>query len=123
MSTAIQQRAPAQPVAPALTTPQILKTGLVCIWIATLLLMTAAITGAQSHRRAMKAVGKDSAPSIIAAQHIHAALADMDANAALESRQTFLNRREEAVSAIIAAAETSPTKTPSASPFATSPWA
>jgi hypothetical protein len=96
------------------TTPQILKAGLAAIWIATLLLMGAAISGARSHREAMKTIGRDSAPSIIAAQKIRAALADMDANAANEllggagakdARLHFDQRHDDAISGIVAAAE------------------
>jgi hypothetical protein len=99
---------------PVWTTPQILKTSVVAIWLACILLMTAAISGARSHRRAMQMVGRDAAPSIVAAQHIRAALADMDANAANEllnskdapaARLAFEMRREETISAIVSAAE------------------
>jgi hypothetical protein len=104
-------------VAPVWTTPQILKTGLMGIWLTSLLLMVAAIVGARSHRHAMQVVGRDSAPSIIAAQHIRAALADMDsdaaselltginANAAATARQAFERRRAEATSALVEAAK------------------
>ena len=106
MSAAVHQVAQqTQAIAPALNTPQILKTGLAGIWISTLLLMTAAIFGAQSHTRAMRVIGKDSAPASSTRPHIRAALADMDANAALESRQTFDTRRREAVTAIVACGE------------------
>ena len=107
MSPAVQKGAPVQmqTAAPALTTPQVLKLGLAGVWITTLLLMTAGIVGARSHRHAMQVVGKDAAPSIIAAQRIASALADMDANAAAESRGIFNKRRDEAVWGIVAAAE------------------
>jgi len=106
MSTTVLQGAPqTQAVAPALTTPQILKTGLVGIWISTLLLMTAVIAGARSHRDEMKVIGIDSAPSIIHSLRIRTALADMDAHAASESRDVFEDRRKEAVSAIVDAAK------------------
>jgi hypothetical protein len=80
-----------------------------------LLLLIAIAVGARIHRGAMQTVGKDSAPSIIAAQHIKSALADMDANAAnellgppgtmREAVATYESRRVEASRALIAAAE------------------
>ena len=48
------------------------------------LLLLAIVMGAHVHRAAMQTVGKDAAPSIVAAQHIKAALADMDADEANE---------------------------------------
>jgi hypothetical protein len=105
--------APAVQVAPAWTTPQILKTAVVAICAASLLMMLVAIAGARSHRHAVQAIGKDSAPSIIAAQHIRAALADMDADAANElllgdhgaPRRAFEQRRDEAIAGLVSAAE------------------
>jgi hypothetical protein len=46
------------------------------------LLFAAASLGVVQARQAVQTVGRDAAPSIIAAQEIRAALADMDANAA-----------------------------------------
>jgi hypothetical protein len=64
---------------------------------------------------ALAAIGKDSAPSIIASQQIKTAIADMDAdaanellvpaNAGQETRQAYRKRREEAATALIAAAQ------------------
>jgi len=45
-------------------------------------LLVAILWGAKVHHDAMQTIGKDTAPSIIDAQHIKAALADMDADAA-----------------------------------------
>ncbi len=96
------------------TTPRSLQVGLFAAFGSSLLLMIAAIGDARSHRHAMQAVGRDSAPSIIAAQHIRSALADMDANAANElldppnaaaALRTFEDRRREAADAIVAAAQ------------------
>jgi len=67
-----------------LNTLQRLWASLYIVWALDVLLLIAAITGARVHRGAMQAVGKDTAPSIIAAQHIKSSLADMDANAANE---------------------------------------
>ena len=47
-------------------------------------LVLAIVLGAHVHRAAMRTVGLDAAPSIVAAQHIKAALADMDADEANE---------------------------------------
>ncbi len=66
------------------TTPGRLWGTLACIWALALLFYVAAIGGAGVHRKAMKTVGKDAAPSILAAQKIKASLADMHANAANE---------------------------------------
>lgn len=96
------------------TTPQLLQAGQYAAFGAALLLMLTVILGARSHRHAMQAIGRDSAPSIIAAQHIRAALADMDANAANElldertataSRKVYEDRRREAVESIVTAAQ------------------
>jgi hypothetical protein len=95
-------------------TPQKLWAGLYLIWALDALLLGAAILGAQVHRDAMKTIGKDTAPSIIAAQRIKSALADMDANAANEflgepgrmpeAVEAYEKRRVEAATALIEAA-------------------
>ena len=64
---------------------------------------------------AFQTVGKDSAPSVIAAQHIRAYLADMDANAANEllvpsgqnpdALRDYENRRKEVTDGIVSAAQ------------------
>jgi hypothetical protein len=96
-------------------TLKILKTGRAAILTLDLLLLIAVAFGARVHRGAMQTVGKDSAPSIISAQHIKSALADMDANAANEllgppgtmqdAMAVYEARRVEASKALIAAAE------------------
>ncbi len=48
------------------------------------LLLLAVVLGTQVHRAAMQTVGKDTAPTIVDAQRLKSALADMDANAANE---------------------------------------
>ena len=69
------------PTKPRWNTLRILKVSrVVTIGLVALLLVTVMV-GTSVHRDAMKLVGKDSAPSIIAAQHIKSALADMDADA------------------------------------------
>ncbi len=66
------------------TTPRRLQTALVVIAILALLLFLAVFSGVRQRRSAVQTVGKDAAPSIIAAQRIAASLADMDANVANE---------------------------------------
>jgi hypothetical protein len=95
-------------------TLQILKASRAFLLALTALLLLAVVEGTQVHRDAMQVVGKNTAPSIIAAQHIKAALADMDANAADElltpagtssnASAVFDRRRIEASEALIDAA-------------------
>ena len=97
------------------STPQKLWGSLYLIWGLDALLLIAAITGVRVHRDAVKTIGKDTAPSIIAAQRIKSALADMDANAANEflgepgkmpeAVSTYEQRRVEAATALIEAAK------------------
>jgi hypothetical protein len=104
---------PAAP--PRWNTLQILKASRIALIALDALLLIVAIASAHVHRNAVKTVGVDSAPSIIAAQHIKSALADMDANAANELLgapggspefvRAYETRRVEAAKALIAAAE------------------
>ena len=64
------------------TTPRILQAGLGSIWIGCLVLFLAANAAVQSDRQAVQTIGRDSAPSVIAAAQVRASMADMDANAA-----------------------------------------
>jgi hypothetical protein len=82
---------PAPPLANAnipawreLNTPQKLRAGLILIWAVDALLLLTAILGVQMHRDAMKTIGVDTAPSIISAENIKTAMADMDASLANE---------------------------------------
>jgi len=102
------------PAAPAQSwnTLRILKATRIVLIALDALMLIAAMASAHVHRDALKTVGIDSAPSIIAAQHIKSALADMDANAAnellgapAESVQGYESRRVEAARALIDAAE------------------
>ncbi len=70
------------PQAQRWNTLQLLKGGRAAILLLDALLLIAVVIGAGVHRDAMQAVGMDTVPSIIAAQQIKSALADMDANAA-----------------------------------------
>jgi hypothetical protein len=69
-------------VPPPWSTPKKLRAYRLVLWVvATLLLLHAAATLAES-RRTVKTIGKDTVPSIIAAEEIGYALADLDANVA-----------------------------------------
>ncbi|SNT42206.1 hypothetical protein SAMN05421770_11334 [Granulicella rosea] len=94
---------------------QLLKGGRAAILLLDVLLLIAVVTGAGVHRDAMQAVGKDTAPSIIAAQKIKSAMADMDANAANQllaapgsatpAAALYEQRRIEASKALVEAAK------------------
>ena len=99
----------------AWSTPKWLRAALLAICFAAFLLFLAVFFGAQQHADAVKTIGKDSAPSIIAAEKIKAALSDMDANVAneliakpgqdQESAQGYEKRRKELSDGLVAAAE------------------
>ena len=107
---------PALAPAPAArwNTLQILKGTRVLLPAFTALLLIAILSATGVHRAAMQTVGKDAAPSIIHAQAIRAALADMDANAANEllapeaatsAAAAFDQRRIEAARELVEAAK------------------
>ena len=66
------------------TTPQLLHGGVAALCLGALLVSLVAFSGVREHRSAVQTVGKDAAPSIIAAQSIKSSLADLDANVANE---------------------------------------
>jgi len=119
MSVAIKPAPLSAPVpAPARasrTTPQWLRAALAAVCLAAFLLFLAAFFGAGQHADAVKTVGHDAAPSIVAAERIKAALADMDANVAneliakpgqdKESTTGYEKRRHELSDGLVAAAE------------------
>lgn len=80
-----------------------------------MLLLVMTIAAVQGQRYAIKTIGKDTAPSIIAAQHIKSGIADLDANAANKllvdvgknpaAEKAYDDRRKEVVEATLAAAE------------------
>jgi len=94
---------------------QRLKGGLALLLIADALFLVALLMGQTTHRSLLQTIGRNSAPSIIAAQHIKVAIADMDAEAANEmlakpgegmaAAKAFQARREEAGGALIEAAK------------------
>lgn len=63
---------------------QRLKLSLTWLLILDVMFLAAMISGVKVHRDAMQKIGRSTAPSVIAAQHIKTALADMDANIANE---------------------------------------
>lgn len=97
------------------TTPRRLQAALVGISFAALLFLLVLLVSVVQRRNAVKTVGKDTAPSIIAAQHIRSGMADMDANAAneliakpgenSEAVRQYEMRRTEVVKALVGAAE------------------
>ena len=92
-----------------------LRLALGAILALVLLFFLAAFHGIESHRLAMKVIGKDSAPSIVASQHIKADLADMHANVANillgepgkspQAVKSYADRRQELTTSLIEAAE------------------
>ena len=86
MVPALQQPATAapQPAAATWTTPRILVAAQAALWAGAFLFLVTALYATSQHRSAVQTIGKDSAPSIIAAEHIKSALSDMDANAVNE---------------------------------------
>ena len=105
----------ATPAIPAikLDTYPLLKLSRIVLLSLTGVFFLAILIAAQVHRDAMQAIGFDAAPSIIAAQHIKAALADMDAdeanvllappNTANSATKGLMARRDEAEHALLAA--------------------
>ena len=110
MATMIPVAAPVR----AWNTLEMLKAGRAALLVCVALLLAAILVGVGVHRDAMKTVGRDAAPSIIAAQHIKAALADMDVDAVDElllppeaaagAVRAYEAKRVEATRALIAAA-------------------
>jgi hypothetical protein len=96
-----------------LDTYRILKWSRAALLALVALLLAAIVLGAQVHRDAMQTVGLDAAPSIIAAQHIKSALADLDAdeanillappNTANAATAGVMRRRNEADEALLEA--------------------
>src|SRR5262245_18313226 len=86
------------------STPQVLRVGLAINWLTTILLSLAIFTGVRGLRQGMQTIGKDAAPSIMAAQEIKLDLAalqvqlarlllgDRDAVLAYEKRRQALTQ-------------------------------
>jgi hypothetical protein len=75
---------PTQNISKKFNTPQLLRSGLYVVWGASLLLLLVSISGVSSQRQVIKTVGKDAAPSILAAQQLRDSFADIDASLANE---------------------------------------
>ncbi len=75
---------PTQNITQKFNTPQLLRSGLYTVWGASLLLLLVSISGVGSQRQTIKTVGKDAAPSILAAQQLRDSFADIDASLANE---------------------------------------
>lgn len=98
----------------ARTTPRLLKTAFALSWFLALVLAWRAWTAVDAHRHGLQVIGKDSAPSIIAAQQIKANLAALHANAARtllekpgqdsQANALYLKRREQITEGILTAA-------------------
>ncbi|HMD61472.1 MAG TPA: hypothetical protein VKG78_08580, partial [Opitutaceae bacterium] len=96
------------------TTPGLLNTALAANCVLALLFALAVGAGVRGHRQGMQTIGKDSAPSIIAAQRIRSSLADMHANVAngligkpgehQEAARLYEVRRLEVTDGLLAAA-------------------
>ena len=68
----------------AWNTLQLLRAARTALLALDVLLLLAVVSAAGAHHGALKTVGRDTAPSIIAAQHIKTALAGMDAEVSNE---------------------------------------
>ena len=99
----------------AWSTPRRMRAYQIAVWALAALLFIAGEGTLGRARAAMKTIGRDSAPSIIAAQEINSALADLDANAAnylignaqhrAEAMAAFESRRTQATSRLVDAAQ------------------
>src|SRR5262245_38114625 len=99
---------------PRLSTPTLLRLALGAAWALALVFFLVVRSGVKDHRTAMKAIGEDAAPSILAAQQIRASLADMHSNAAnvllhrpgagKQALADYEKRRVEATEGVLAAA-------------------
>ena len=97
------------------TTPRVLHLALGAIYLTSALFCLSLVFGVRQHRAALKTVGEDATPSIIAAQSIKTGLADMDANVANElmvskgqnaqSIEGYAQRRREVGEKLVGAAE------------------
>lgn len=100
---------------PHRNTLQLLRMQVGLLWAADLILIVVSLIAVHVHRAGMQTVGRNTAPSIVAAQHIKVALAGMDAEAAnslLLNRgnddvavKAFEGYRQDAAGALIGAAE------------------
>ena len=96
-------------------TLHLLQVGRTLILLLDALLFIAVVSATEAHRAALKTVGRDAAPSIIAAQHIKTAVAGMDVDVANEllnspensapSLSNYDAERTDAATSLVTAAE------------------
>lgn len=99
----------------AWSTPRRMRAYQIVVWALAALLFIAGEGTLGRARAAMKTIGRDSAPSIIAAQEINSSLADLDSNAAnylignaqhrAEAMASFEKRRVQATTRLVDAAQ------------------
>lgn len=93
------------------STPALLRLGLYAASLSSLLLMVVVLTGAISARNALRTVGREAAPGMLAAERIRGALADMDQSAVEEllsknpNPAAFDARRQQAADAVVRTAQ------------------
>jgi hypothetical protein len=104
-------RAVASPAWPRLSTPGLLRLMLGGTWALSAVFLLTASVGLERHRHAMQTIGKDSAPSIIAAERIRTSLAWAHADAALglagdgTAAAAYDAHRRDAADELVSAAE------------------
>jgi hypothetical protein len=113
--TAVAQAIPGVDERTPWNTPRLLRAFSLAIAVFSALLLLVGEATLARARSALKTIGKDAAPSIIAAQEINSALADLDANAAnyllgtaahrVEAVRVFEERRTQATRKLVDAAE------------------
>lgn len=81
-ATSIQTATVAAVPSVEITAPRWLTGSVAVVWVLALTFVIASIVAVRDHRDALKSIAVDSAKSVIAAEQMAAALADMDANAA-----------------------------------------
>ena len=102
----------AVPAAAAWSTPALLRLGLYAVTFTSLLFLAVVLMAAFSARDALRIMGRDTAPGILAAERIRGLLADMDRSAVAEllakgaAPASFEVRRQQTEDAVMGAAET-----------------
>ncbi|MBC8135558.1 MAG: MCP four helix bundle domain-containing protein [Fibrella sp.] len=96
-------------------TPRLLQITIGAIFLAAVLFFWASLAGVRAMRNRVQSIGKDSVPSILAAQRLKVSLADLDANVVNElivapgkspaSIKGYVTRRQEITDSLIRAAE------------------
>ena len=81
-ATSIQTATAATPPLVEITTPRWLAGSLLLVWLLGLAFVITSVVAVREHRKALDLIANQSAKSVIAAERMASALADMDANAA-----------------------------------------